>query len=64
MKFPILDFFRLLVCYSIDISEHKSEENGSVAISGGFGPDLKYVDWTIHETMRNKMFPILPMLKK
>ena len=35
-NFACLDFSRLLVCYSRDLSDHKTIEKPSVAICGGF----------------------------
>ena len=35
-NFACLDFSRLLVCYSRDLSAHKTIEKPSVAICGGF----------------------------
>ena len=44
--FARLDFSRLLVCYSRDLSDHKTIEKASVAICGGFSYIMPYIDWT------------------
>ena len=36
INFACLDFSRLLVCYSRDLSDYKTIEKPSVAICGGF----------------------------
>ena len=50
-NFACLDFSRLLVCYSRDLSDHKTIEKPFVAICGGFSYIMPLIDCTINVTM-------------